>query len=60
MNEQIRHLSEKYGARILLMETPLMPVASHELRASLQTGKSVSEYVPEAVCSYIEEHDLYR
>ena len=60
MNRQIRYLSEKYGAKIELMETPLMQIASHELRSSLQAGESVSEYVPDVVCSYIKEHHLYR
>ena len=60
MNRQIQYLSEKYHAKICLMETPLMPVSSHELRASLQSGDSVSEYMPAAVCSYIKQHHLYR
>ncbi|MDR3884039.1 MAG: nicotinate-nucleotide adenylyltransferase [Dorea sp.] len=60
MDQQIHHLSEKYGAQVLLMETSLMPVSSHELRASLQAGESVSAYVPDAVCGYIKEHQLYR
>ena len=60
MNRQIQYLSEKYHAKICLLETPLMPVSSHELRASLQSGDSVSEYMPAAVCSYIKQHHLYR
>ena len=60
MNRQIQYLSEKYHAKIRLLETPLMPVSSHELRASLQAGESVSAYVPDAVCGYIKEHQLYR
>ena len=60
MNRQIQYLSEKYHAKIRLLETPLMPVSSHELRASLQSGDSVSEYMPAAVCSYIKQHHLYR
>lgn len=60
MNRQIQYLSEKYHAKIRLLETPLMPVSSHELRASLQSGDSVSEYMPVAVCSYIKQHHLYR
>lgn len=60
MNRQIQYLSEKYGAKICLLETPLMPVASHELREELKEGKDVSSYVPKAVCGYIEEHHLYR
>ena len=59
MNRQIQYLSEKYHAKIRLLETPLMPVSSHELRASLQSGDSVSEYMPAAVCSYIKQHHLY-
>lgn len=60
MNRQIQYLSKKYHAKIRLLETPLMPVSSHELRASLQSGDSVSEYMPAAVCSYIKQHHLYR
>ena len=60
MNRQIQYLSEKYHAKIRLLESPLMPVSSHELRASLQSGDSVSEYMPAAVCSYIKQHHLYR
>ena len=60
MNRQIQYLSEKYHAKIRLLETPLMPVSSHELRASLQSGDSVSEDMPAAVCSYIKQHHLYR
>ena len=60
MNRQIQYLSENYHAKIRLLETPLMPVSSHELRASLQSGDSVSEYMPAAVCSYIKQHHLYR
>lgn len=60
MNRQIQYLSEKYHAKIRLLETPLMPVSSHELRANLQSGDSVSEYMPAAVCSYIKQHHLYR
>ena len=60
MNRQIQYLSEKYHAKIRLLETPLMTVSSHELRASLQSGDSVSEYMPAAVCSYIKQHHLYR
>ena len=60
MNRQIQYLSEKYHAKIRLLETPLMPVSYHELRASLQSGDSVSEYMPAAVCSYIKQHQLYR
>lgn len=60
MNRQIQYLSEKYHAKIRLLETSLMPVSSHELRASLQSGDSVSEYMPAAVCSYIKQHHLYR
>ena len=60
MNRQIQYLSENINAKIRLLETPLMPVSSHELRASLQSGDSVSEYMPAAVCSYIKQHHLYR
>ncbi len=59
MNEQIQYLKEKYHAKIEILSAPLMNVSSHDLRNALAHGKSISQYVPEAVNTYIKEEGLY-
>ena len=60
MEEKIWDLQEKYHADIRLLVTPLMHVASHELRQLIKEGQDISPYVPEPVVQYIKEHGLYR
>ena len=52
-------LEESLGARILTMDTPLLPYASSRIRAWCREGQSVRYYVPEAVRTYIMDHGLY-
>lgn len=59
MKAKIEELNHRYQADIRLLVTPLMHVASHELREKLQKGLSISEDVPEAVKEYIIRHKLY-
>lgn len=59
MEEQIHRLKDKYHADVRLLITPLLHVASHELRRDIKEGKDISSYLPEAVVSYIKEHRLY-
>lgn len=60
MEIKIRELRDRYDADIRLLVTPLMHVASHEIRTKIKERKDVSSYLPEAVVSYIKEHRLYR
>lgn len=60
MEIKIHELREKYHADIRLLVTPLMHVASHEIRQYIKEGKDISSYLPESVVSYIKEHELYR
>ena len=59
MYDQIRYLERKYNARIEFLHSPLMNVSSHELREMIHAGRSVAEYVPEAVEAYIRKEGLY-
>lgn len=59
MYDQIRYLERKYNARIEFLHSPLMNVSSHELRKMIHAGRSVAEYVPEAVEAYIRKEGLY-
>ena len=60
MEDKIEDLKEKYSADIRLLETPLVPAASHELREKIRLGESITGMVPAAVEAYIYEHGLYR
>lgn len=60
VERQIRYLSEKYQARILLLHTRKMNIASAELRVWAAAGKSIRAYVPDSVADYIENHHLYQ
>ncbi|MCF2682755.1 nicotinate-nucleotide adenylyltransferase [Faecalicatena contorta] len=60
MNKQIRYLTEKYDAKIELFSTSPVKVASHKLREEVKKGRSISDYVPEEVETYILSHHLYQ
>ncbi len=60
MEGQIRYLKGKYPkARIRLLQSPLMPVSSHELREAIRLGRNITEYVPKKVEAYIKREGLY-
>lgn len=61
MENQIHLLKEKYPkADIRLLATPLVHLASHELREKLKNGYSISGEVPDVVENYIRDHHLYQ
>lgn len=60
VEKQIRYLTEKYQARIMLLHSRKMDIASEELRGWASVGKSIRAYVPAAVADYIEIHHLYQ
>lgn len=59
LKDQAEYLKAKYGAIIHILKTPYLEIASHELRNMAGEGKSIRYYVPEAVCDYIREHQLF-
>ena len=59
MEEQIKGLNQKYNADIRLLETPVMPISSSELREMIKKNKNVSDHIPKAVEDYIKANRLY-
>lgn len=59
MRAKIEELNRRYQADIRLLVTPLMHVASSELRERLHDGESIKKDVPEVVREYIISHKLY-
>lgn len=44
---------------VFLVEAPTAPVSSTEIRASVRSGRSITDLVPAGVAAYIERHGLY-
>jgi nicotinate-nucleotide adenylyltransferase len=45
--------------RVILFDRPRIDINASEVRQRVAEGKSISEFVPKAVESYIKEHGLY-
>lgn len=60
MKTQIKYLNEKYGARIELLQAPLVEISSTTIRDRSARDLSVRYMVPDAVAEYIAEHHLYK
>lgn len=59
MEKQIRYLNEKYDADIRLLHTPDVDISSSEIRQRLKKNLQIDEMVPQVVCEYIKDHQLY-
>lgn len=51
---------EIYGADIVKVDMPPIPVSSTEIRDSIRVGKDISGYIPEKVSEYIKQNNMYR
>jgi len=61
MAEQIRYLQDKYGARIELMQMPLVEISSHDIRDVLCNNREdAGAFLAEPTLNYIQTHNLYR
>ena len=50
----------RFANRVRYAAAPVMEVSGTEIRARRRAGRSIRYFVPEAVRTYIEDHDLYR
>lgn len=57
--DQIRYLTDRYGACIRLLHCREMDVSSEEIRQMVRAGRSIGEIVPKPVEEYIYSHRLY-
>lgn len=60
MQEKILDLKQKYGAKIRLLQAPLLEISSTTLRRRAAMGRSIYYMVPDAVAEYIKKYNLYR
>ena len=59
MLEHISYLNDKYHARIKLLQSPLIAISSHELRAKIRAGEPITGLVPAEVEAFIAKEGLY-
>lgn len=60
MKRQISYLEREYGARIELLQAPLLEISSTEIRKRAGDGKTIRYMVPDMVARYIREQQLYQ
>ena len=59
INTQVKHLKDKYGAKIYLLDFPSIPISSTEIRARITKNEPVTDLIPLNVEEYIKEHFLF-
>lgn len=59
MKQKMCDLEARYGARIHLLHTPDVEIASSTLRTWRQQGRSIRYYVPDRVLEYMKENRIY-
>ena len=60
LTEKAAELTDRYGARIYILDLNPVSVSSSMLRDYLSFGRSLRYYVPPEVLSYMEKEKLYR
>lgn len=60
MQRQIRYLEGAYGARVCILQAPLLEISSTTLRERASQGKSLCYMVPDRVAEYIRKNHLYQ
>lgn len=59
MEHQMQVLKSRYGARILMVDMPLMDISASQIRSKVASAQDISGLVPETVSSYIALNGLY-
>ena len=62
IRSQIMYLSQKYTANIQLLEMPLIPISSREIRAHFQSNsyECLEQYLATDTLKYIQKNNIYR
>lgn len=59
LEEQVKMLEQKFGARICLLPAGDISISSTMIREKVKEGKSIRYLVPDSVMDYIYEHNMY-
>lgn len=53
-------ITETYGAKVEILDAPLLEISSTSIRQWIQQGKSIRYLVPDNVAAYIQENNYYK
>lgn len=59
LDQEIAAVSERFGARIIRLDTMNIDVSSNMLREWVSENKSIRYYTPDSVIDYIRERNIY-
>lgn len=59
MNEKIKYLEKRYGAKIKVIECTPVEISSQQIRKMICEGRYISDCVPSGVLKIIKEKKLY-
>ncbi len=59
MEQKMKELHRRFGARIRFLHSPNVDVSSTQLRDLYRKGQSVRYYIPDRVIDYIRENSVY-
>ena len=60
VEEKMKMLRERYGAKILVLAVDPIEISSSEIREMVRLGQNTDPYLSPAVSAYIAERGLYR
>ena len=60
MLSQIEYLNQKFDAKIMLLKTPMVDIASSEIRKKIKEKEDITGDLTEEVIEYINLHQLYK
>lgn len=60
ISDYAKELKAKYNARIELLDSECIDISSKRIRSYVRAGRSIAKYAPQAVCEYIDKHNLYK
>ncbi len=56
---KIEEIESRFNASAYMMKMPEIDISSHMIRKLCRSHESIQEYVPNTVCKYIEDHNIY-
>lgn len=59
LDQQIKGLTEEFGAKITYLQMPDIEISSADIRERIANGKTIRYYLPEQVMDYIIYHGLF-
>ena len=59
LENKANELKEKFGAEVIIMDTPEIPVSSTVVREMMKKGMSCRYYLDDKVIKYIKDNGLY-